>query len=233
VSGVSPILCGGIIAAGQGSRLNAASGGKAMAVVCGRPLIEHAVERLRAAGIARLAIIINESDDECRRWLATHAGDLALDLIVRSTPSSYASFRLVVARLGGARAIVTTVDGVMPAEDFRAFLDRAAKCPEDAVVLGLTGFVDDEAPLWASLDQASGIIRSLGGDSGSHVTAGLYVLPAQSPAPPEAGFARLRDYLGWLVAEGFPVYGVALPRVFDIDRARDVAAAERARGDRA
>ena len=47
---------------------------------------------------------------------------------------------------------------------------------------------------------------------------------------------RLRDYLGWLVAEGRPVYGVVLPRVFDIDRARDIAAAElaglgRERGD--
>ena len=41
-------------------------------------------------------------------------------------------------------------------------------------------------------------------------------------------YERLREYLGWLVADGQPVYGVALPRVFDIDRARDVAAAEAA-----
>ena len=45
----------------------------------------------------------------------------------------------------------------------------------------------------------------------------------QSPAPASR---RLRDYLGWLVAEGQPVYGVVLPRVFDIDRARDIVAAE-------
>jgi hypothetical protein len=38
----------------------------------------------------------------------------------------------------------------------------------------------------------------------------------------------LRDYLGALVAEGHPIYGVVLPRVFDIDRARDVVAAESA-----
>ena len=43
---------------------------------------------------------------------------------------------------------------------------------------------------------------------------------------PAAGFARLRDYLGWLVAEPEPVYGIVLPRVFDIDRARDIVAAE-------
>ena len=43
---------------------------------------------------------------------------------------------------------------------------------------------------------------------------------------PATGFARLRDYLKWLVDGGQPVYGVVLPLVFDIDRARDVEAAE-------
>jgi NDP-sugar pyrophosphorylase family protein len=41
-------------------------------------------------------------------------------------------------------------------------------------------------------------------------------------------FDRLRDYLKWLVDERRPVYGVVLPLVFDIDRAHDVEAAERA-----
>ena len=45
-------------------------------------------------------------------------------------------------------------------------------------------------------------------------------------AKPAAGFERLRDYLKWLVDGGRKVYGVVLPLVFDIDRARDVEAAE-------
>ena len=80
--------------------------------------------------------------------------------------------------------------------------------------------------MWATLDPADGRIRQLGGSDGSHVTAGLYWLPAQRRAEPTIGFARLRDYLGWLVAEHQPVYGIVLPCVFDIDRARDIAAAE-------
>ena len=40
------------------------------------------------------------------------------------------------------------------------------------------------------------------------------------------GFARLRDYLKWLVDQRRPVYGVVLPLVFDIDHATDVEAAE-------
>jgi hypothetical protein len=51
----------------------------------------------------------------------------------------------------------------------------------------------------------------------------------QRPPEPTTGFARLRDYLGWLVAKHQPVRGIVLPRVFDIDRARDIAAAESAK----
>ena len=96
------------------------------------------------------------------------------------------------------------------------------------IVLGLTDLVDDEKPLWASLDAADGRIKKLGDSNSGLVTAGLYVLPARRPIEPATGFARLRDYLGWLVASGHPVYGVVLAQVFDIDRAHDIAVAERA-----
>jgi NDP-sugar pyrophosphorylase family protein len=226
------IAQGGIIAAGEGSRLRASGWpmSKPMVPVAGRPLIDHALDRFRAADIRRLAMIINESSDDCRRWLDSHTGDLELDLIVRTTPSSYVSFCLVAEKLAGAPAVITTVDGIMASEDFRAFVEAAAGFPADATVLGLTDLVDDEKPLWAELDAEDGRILRLGGESGSHVTAGIYVLPARRAAEPGAGFDRLRDYLGWLVGRGEKVYGVVLPRVFDIDRAADIAAAERAVG---
>jgi hypothetical protein len=116
----------------------------------------------------------------------------------------------------------------MPTEAFCCFLAAAANLPEDAVVLGVTTHVDDENPLWATLDRTNGRIRHLGGDGGTHVTAGIYVLPARPPARLAAGFHRLRDYLSWLVAVGFPVRGIVLPDVFDIDRMSDIASAERA-----
>jgi len=223
------ILRGGIIAAGQGTRLKADghAASKPMTLVGGRPLIAHALDRFRAAGVRRLTIIINETSDDCRRWLDGHSAGLDLDLIVRTTSSSYASFALVAARLAGAPALITTVDSILPVADFCRFVNAAAGFPDDAVVLGLTGLVDDDNPLWTTLGP-DGRIASLGGKSGSHVTAGLYRLPAGGLAKSAAGFARLRDYLKWLVDEGQPVYGVLLPVVFDIDRARDVAAAEAA-----
>ncbi len=224
----SAVLHGGIIAAGLGSRLRADgySASKPMAAVAGRPLIGHTLDRFRAVGIRRLTIIINDASDDCRRWLDDHAADFDLDVIVRTTPSSYASFQLVVDRLPRGPAVITTIDAMMPVNDFRIFVTAAAEAGKDAVALALTDLVDDENPLWATLNAADGRILKLGGGGGTHVTAGLYRLPTERPQPPAAGFMRLRDYLGWLVAEHPPVYGVVLPRVFDIDRARDIEAAE-------
>ena len=222
-------LRGGIIAAGHGTRLRADGYrvSKPMTPVGGRPLIGHALDRFRAVGVRRTTVIVNEGSDDCRQWLRAHAQDFDLDLIVRTTPSSYASFELVASRLAGAPAIITTVDSVMPVDAFQRFIQSAGRLPNDAFVLGLTGHVDDENPLWATLDEDGRVLR-LGGDLGSHVTAGLYWLPARSVAQPSARFDRLRDYLKWLVDGGCPVYGIVLPLVFDIDRAHDVEAAEQA-----
>jgi NDP-sugar pyrophosphorylase family protein len=222
-------LSGGVIAAGHGTRLRADGYrvSKPMTPVGGQPLIGHALDRFRAVGIRQAAVIVNENSDDCRRWLSDHCQGLDLDLIVRTTPSSYASFALVAARLAGAQAVITTVDSIMPLDAFQHFVDSAARFPNHAVVLGLTEHVDDDNPLWATLDEDQRI-RRLGGDQGSHVTAGIYWLPAHRVASPTAGFDRLRDYLKWLVDEGQPVYGAILPLVFDIDRAHDVEAAEQA-----
>jgi NDP-sugar pyrophosphorylase family protein len=222
-------LRGGVIAAGHGTRLRADGYrvSKPMTLVGGRPLIGHTLDRFRAVGVHQATVIINEGSDDCRQWLSDYGHDFGLDLIVRTTPSSYASFQLVAARLAGGRAVITTVDAIVPVDAFQHFLNSAASFPNDAVVLGLTGHVDDDNPFWTTMDE-DGRIRRLGGDKGSHVTAGLYWLPAQSIAAPAVGFDRLRDYLKWLVEERRPVYGVVLPMVFDIDRAHDVEAAEQA-----
>ena len=230
---VCPIQ-GGIIAAGEGSRLrkDGYSVSKPMVPIAGRPLIDLTLGRFRTAGFRRLSIIVNDASLDCQQWLRDHGGDFDLDVIVRSTPSSYASFKIIAARLADAPAVITTIDTVMPVNDFITFVKSATTFASDAIVLGLTDHVDDENPLWVTLDAADGRIVQLGGISGSHVTAGIYYLPARRPAESATNFARLRDYLGWLVAQQHPVYGIVLPRVFDIDRARDIVAAELAGFDR-
>src|SRR5215469_6891553 len=134
------IIQGGIIAAGHGTRLRADGYrvSKPMVPVGGRPLIDLTLDRFRAAGIRRLTIIVNESSDDCLQRLRNYAGDFDFDLIVRTTPSSYASFQIVASRLAGAPAVITTIDAVMPVSEFRTFVQSAAGLLDNAVALGLT-----------------------------------------------------------------------------------------------
>lgn len=225
----SEIRRGGIIAAGAGSRLRAAGWAlpKPMVPVAGRPLLDHVLDNFRAASIGRISIIFNEQGGACVTWLDSHARDLDIDLIVETTPSSFASFRIIAQRLAGARAVISTVDAWVPNHGFRDFVEAARAFPADALVLAVTERVDDEKPLWVDLDRSTGRVRTLGGESGSHATAGIYALPADPAFPEGTEFARLRDYLRFVVESGRPVCGVAVPDVVDVDRTMDITAAER------
>lgn len=218
---------GGVIAAGRGERLREGgwSGSKAMALVAGRPLVEHALGRFAAVGIGQAAVLINEESEDARSYLMGRGGLPALSLIVRTTPSSFASFATIMTRLGEGPAVVTTVDAILPDAAFRRFLDAATTFPRGSLLLGLTKHVDDENPLFVSCD-VDGRIGRVGGTAGTHVTAGIYAWYGAPPLLEEATYGRLRDYLGWLVRHGYPVFGLDLATVLDVDRPGDVVAAE-------
>jgi len=192
------MLRGGIIAAGHGTRLRADGhhASKPMAPVGGRPLIEHTLDRFRAAGIRRVTVIINERSDDCRRWLGGHGQDFNLDVIVRTTPSSYVSFQLVAARLARSPALITTVDSILPIDDFRHFVRSAAGFPSDAVVLGLTGHVDDDNPLWATLDVSDGRILRLGAKLRPRRSGGFHLHPHPTCASLHNPRIQLQRYRG-------------------------------------
>jgi len=223
-----PMMRGGIIAAGAGSRLRQAGWPmpKPMIPVAGVPLIAHVIGNFVAAGITSLAIIVNEQGHACAAWVRSRFPELDVRFIVKTTRSSLESFREVATQLGSGPALMSTVDAWCPQGEFVKFMRAARQYPPDAMVLAVTPLVADERPLWVSLD-ASGRITGLGADSGDMVTAGMYIVPErvrQISPPGELG--RLREYLVWLVKRGDPVYGVSTQNVVDVDRAEDVALAE-------
>jgi NDP-sugar pyrophosphorylase family protein len=223
---------GGIIAAGHGERLKAGGwqGPKPLLPIAGRPLIGHAVDNLRRAGISQIDVIFNEDGLACAEWLRLNMGDAAIDIIVRSTPSSFESFRLIAERLRGAPAIVTTVDGIMDKDALVPVAHALADLSSDSLILGVTDHVDDEKPLWVTREDETGRAARIGGESGDCVSAGVYGLPAGFALPVAARYARLRDFLMSVAASGRPVLTVMLAGVIDVDRPSDVAAAERRYG---
>jgi len=221
-------LTGGIIAAGEGSRLRRAGFAmpKPMVQIAGVPLIESVIRNFRAARIASLAIIMNEQERACVDWVRARFPDLDVEFIVKTTRSSLESFGEVIARYPGGRMLVSTVDAWCVETDFVHFVEAAARRPAEATVLAVTPLVADENPLRVSMT-ADGRVTDVGGDAGDLVTAGMYLVPERVRtlrAP--AGLGRLREFLAWLARSGAPVYGEVIERVVDVDRAEDVALAE-------
>ncbi len=221
-------LHGGIIAAGEGSRLRA--GGFAMpkplVPVAGVPLIETTIRNFEAAGVVSLVIIVNDDGRGCVDWVRERFPRLDVEFVVKTTASSLESFREINGRMPPGRALVSTVDTWCSPSAFAAFARRARARGDGATVLAVTSLVDDESPLWVDAD-TDGRVRSIGVGPTPQVTAGVYVFSSSArtaPAPPSLG--RLREFLTWLVDAGEPVYADTIGAVVDVDRASDVALAE-------
>jgi len=223
------ITKGGIIAAGAGSRLRQDGWRepKPLVRVGGVPLIERVIRNFLAAGIESIVIIFNEDERDCEQWVLSNFPNLDLEIIVKTTASSLESFREVGARLGSGRALISTVDVWCPEEEVTTFIRAAERFAPDTTVLAVTSLVADESPLWVTMD-GSGRVTDLGRTQGDAVTAGMYVVPerVRRLGMPN-GLGRLRDYLTWLVRQGELMYAVRLGEVVDVDRAEDVALAER------
>jgi len=228
VSEWSADLEGGIIAAGEGSRLRRAGFllPKPLVSVAGVPLIAAVIENFIAAGISQLRIIVNESEQDCADFVRSRFPGIRTDIIVKTTRSSLESFLQVVGASGAGRMLVSTVDAWCGAEDFVHFVEAACQRHLDATVLAVTPLVADEKPLWVDVDD-EGRVTALGKPSGKLVTAGMYLVPGHvRRMQPPAGLGRLRDYLGWLHRSGEPLYAEIVEKVVDVDRAEDVALAE-------
>ena len=230
----------GIIAAGWGTRLG--GGPKALALVGGRPLIDHAIAGLIDAGADGFTCIVNEASTSVCEHVARAWPRLRADWIVRTTPSSMHSFLAVLERMasqGESACLVTTVDAVCRPGTTRGFARTAAALGAD-LALGVTTFVDDEKPLYAvprgQLEAGTPFaLAELSSRPGAspYVTAGLYWASAAILSEREralaAGYSALRQFLGAVVATGHPTWGVPVADVVDVDRPADLAMADRAR----
>ncbi len=220
---------GGVLAAGEGSRLrrDGFASAKPLVSVGGVPLVEHAIENFLAAGIAPLAIIFNESEDDCVRFVRERFPAVDLDVAVRTTASTLESFREISARLPAGRILVATVDAWCPREEFVRFAVEAAALPDEETVVAVTGPADDERPLRVRREGSEGRVAEIGGETGDAVTAGIFLFSPGArllEAPP--GLERLRDFLRWLVESGEPVRALSVGDVVDVDRGNDVRLAD-------
>ncbi|MGH9400244.1 MAG: NTP transferase domain-containing protein, partial [Thermoanaerobaculia bacterium] len=69
MSSSTAIAAGGVIAAGEGSRLKAIGVPKPLVPVAGLPLVAHVLENFAAAGIGRTAAIFNAGQEDCAAFV--------------------------------------------------------------------------------------------------------------------------------------------------------------------
>lgn len=221
-----------IIAAGHGERLRPAGirVPKPLVAVEGRPLIDHVLHGVAAAGLRQAVCIINEEsgavEDHCR-W---QPFGLELTFVRRTTPNSMESLFTLAPHLGRDPFLLLTVDVIMAPDTLRGFLAAASGRDADGV-LAVHTFIDDEKPLRVACDPADRIVAI--GQSAAEsplITAGFYVLrPAlldERDAARAAGCAALRDFLAYVIGRGHRLEAARVPKCVDVDRPEDIVTAE-------
>ena len=224
-----------IIAAGEGSRLAQEGVEKPKPLVClnGEPMINRLVRIFIANGAERIAIIVNQLNEQTAlhmKQLMAQTSACSIELVVKSTPSSMHSFYELATKLDDAPFCLTTVDAVFKEEDFRAYLDSFSKSDADGM-MAVTDFIDDEKPLYVEVDEQMKIRNFCDERSDCRfVSGGIYGLTPRALATLKRCIAegqhRMRNFQRGLIADGLELKAYRFSKILDVDHATDIQKAE-------
>ncbi len=204
------------------------------------PLIDRLLGIFVRQGASDIVVICNDISPLVRQHLVDiqHNGlqgmAVPLRFVVKSTPSSMHSLYELTRLIGDERFCLTTVDTVFREEEFAAYIDcfrQSTGQGDYDGVMGLTGFVDDEKPLYVGTD-GDELVTGFYDDKGDRelVSGGIYGLtPAVLPTLQrciEGGMSRMRNFQRAMVADGLRLRPYRFSKVLDVDHVDDIAKAE-------
>lgn len=233
-----------IIAAGEGSRLReeGVTQPKPLVPIEGIPMIDRLLGIMCRCGAESISIICNAEmtavQQHLRRYIAEHAQQVPMQLVVESTPSSMHSLARLSQVIPAGKVCVTTVDTIFREQDFAAFI-RSFEQTQGGL-FAVTSFVDDEKPLWVGACPVDGALSICGfydklEQMPSHeqrlVSGGIYGLETQTAWPVlqqclAQGQSRMRNYQRALIQAGVKLQAYVFDKIMDIDHASDIAKAE-------
>ena len=228
-------MIAGIIAAGEGSRLKAEGipVPKPLVKIDGIPLIERLLNSYIRCGITAVTCIINEYSLEVRDFVERKTFPIPIRFHIETTPSSMHSFLALEPFLNKERFLLSTVDSVFEDDDLKKFIRYAEEHRDKDGVLAVTDFIDDEKPLYVQLNERNAIIRF--GKEGAMVTprwvtGGLYIFSpkifAEKSRVLAQGMERLRNFLAFLLEQGYTIDAFPFSKIIDIDHVNDIRMAE-------
>lgn len=224
-----------IIAAGEGSRLSQEGivMPKPLVRIGGEPMVDRLVRIFNENGAEEICIIVNRLHPQTEahvRQLAARGEGAPIRLAIKTTPSSMHSFFELSPWLADAPFCLTTVDTIFREDEFARFVAAFRQSCADGL-MGVTGFVDDEKPLYVATDEALRITGFHDTDEGDHyVSGGIYALRPTALATLRhcisQGQSRMRNFQRALVEDGLRLQAWPFSKVLDVDHADDIAKAE-------
>lgn len=231
-----------IIAAGEGSRLHdeGVRSPKPLVKICGEYLIDRLIRIFMENDATEIVVICNGKTPEVERHLTDILGNgldgrrVSLRFVVKSTGGSMHSFYEISRWLKDGPFCLTTVDTVFCENRFAGYVKEFRRLVREGLadgLMGVTGFVDDEKPLFVGVDGNSDVTGFYDTGNGCRfVSGGIYgLVPSAVDILEECmkcGTTRMRDFQRAMVAGGMRLKAYDFGKILDIDHVSDIAKAE-------
>lgn len=232
-----------IIAAGEGSRLakEGVNEPKPLVKINGETLIDRLMRVFADNGAESIVVVYrNKMTDvaahlERLRTLGVGERRVPVEIVAASTPSSMHSFYAISDKLKDGPFCLTTVDTVFSETAFKQYTDKfkAAVAAGYDGTMGVTGYIDDEKPLYVKTDDEMNITAFNDDNDGNCklVSAGVYGLtPHAVDVLRECidnGESRMRNFQRALLRKGMRLKAADMGKTFDIDHASDIEKGEK------
>lgn len=223
-----------IIAAGEGSRLaqEGVKSPKPLIEIQGVPIIERLVHIFLRNNASSVSIIINNQQPQTLALLQKMQSNLPLNIVVKDTPSSMHSMHALVPHLqGDEKFCLTTVDTLFHEEEFTRFIKAFEESTTDGM-MAVTGYIDDEKPLYIDTDDELNITAFCDTQSkeNRYISGGIYGLTPKALLTLQhcidEGVYRMRNFQRALIADGLSLKAYPFGKIIDIDHAGDIVKAE-------
>lgn len=222
-----------IIAAGEGSRLvqEGVQLPKPLVKLNGIEMIRRLIDIFIKNDAETISIIVNEEMTPVQDYIRSLEVNTHLNLVVKSTPSSMHSFFELRKFLIEGKFCLTTVDTIFKEDDFSKYIHTFASDDKNDGLMAVTDFVDDEKPLYVSVNEKMDIIGFLDkSDTAQYVSGGIYGLTPKAIDILEkcivSGQLRMRNFQRQLVADGLNLKAYPFSKIIDVDHAGDIRKAE-------
>lgn len=221
-----------IIAAGNGSRLKTEGlkVSKPLISINGIPLIKRIVDIAIKNNINSISCIINENSIDLKEYLIKNNFNFPIHLIVKSTESSLHSLHELSQKVS-TPFLLTTADSVFLPNEFSSFLEYSMSKSNADVIIAVTDFIDDEKPLYVSVNKDMKILSFHDQDNDyKYVTGGLYLFKKNIKNEVEnavsVGVVRLRNFQRMLIQKGYRLEAYPFSKMIDVDHIADIKIAE-------